>query len=150
MVLLPSGRQVLVDEKKREKDYGDLLLEEWSVALVGADGKTITGKKIGWALDSAKRCDFIAYSIPISGRCYLLPFELTRLAFEANIKAWKKAMGDRYPLIAKNSSYVTVNVSVQWDVFKAAIAQQMHRKWGSAAPLPIARTSASQLDLFWS
>jgi hypothetical protein len=29
-ILLPNGKRFSIDEKKREMDYGDLLLEEWN------------------------------------------------------------------------------------------------------------------------
>lgn len=148
MVLLGDGKQFTIDEKKREKDYGDLLLEEWSVADVDKSGR-LKGHKIGWSLDESKQSDFIAYSVPIAGRCYLLPFELTRLTFAANINEWKRLMGARYPLKAHNKGYTTINVSVSWDRFRHALGIQMHRRFGAEIPLPLPKPDTNQLTFEW-
>ena len=76
-MVLENGRRFFVDEKKRKIDYGDILLEEWSVFHAEGDWRN----RIGWALDAKKRCDFIAYAVPTACKCYLLPFELLRLTF---------------------------------------------------------------------
>jgi len=77
-ILLPNGKRFSIDEKKRKLDYGDLLLEEWSVADFDYENrKVIRGKKIGWALDPEKRCDFVAYAVQSSGKCFLLPFAVS-------------------------------------------------------------------------
>ena len=50
---LPDGREVRIDEKLRRKDYGDLLIEEFS---------DFDRQKPGW-LSPAARSDFIAYAV---------------------------------------------------------------------------------------
>ena len=148
-ILLPNGKRFTIDEKKRKLDYGDLLLEEWSVADFDWTTKTvIKGKKIGWALDAEKRCDFVAYSVPEAGKCFLLPFELTRQTFKANLSAWKAKGSAWYPKPAINDGYTTINVAVPYDVFKMALWQQMHRQFGSTIPLPIMQREGQQLALF--
>ena len=147
-ILLPNGKRFSIDEKKRTKYWGDILLEEWSVADFDYETKIVKGKKIGWALDPEKRCDFVAYSIPDAGKCFLLPFELTRQAFKANLAAWKAKGPAWYPKAARNEGYITINVAVPYDVFKAALWQQMHRAFGSAIPLPLMSRETSQLGLF--
>lgn len=147
-ILLPNGKRFSIDEKKREVDYGDLLVEEWSVADYDPKTKTVLkGRKIGWSLDKDKRCDFIAYSIPSAGKCYLLPFELTRKACEHNLDRWKK-LPRAYPKAAKNKDYWTINIAVPWEYFKVAMFQQMHRRFGSAEPLPLPKKHNSQITLF--
>lgn len=130
-VKLKNGNEFTVDEKKRKDDWGDLLLEEWSVADFDWSSRTvIKGKKVGWALDDKKRCDFIAYAIPTAGKCFLLPFELTRQTFMANITAWKNKGPKWYPKPAKNNGYTTINVAVPWTVFKDALWEQSNRQFG--------------------
>jgi len=147
-ILLINGKRFTIDEKKREKDYGDLLVEEWSVADYDPQTRTVLhGRKIGWSLDKDKRCDFIAYSIPSAGKCFLLPFELTRKTCEHNIEKWKK-LPKAYPKPAKNNGYWTINVAVPWEVFKVAMFQQMHRRFGASEPLPIPRRDNPQISLF--
>lgn len=150
-IWLPNGRQILVDEKKREKDYGDLLIEEWSVW----HSETSTKNKIGWSLDPTKRCDFVAYAIPSAHKCYLLPFELTRLTCAHNLEHWKairlKDGRAAYPKAAANNGYKTINVAVEWGEFKRALNEQIMRRFAEGrVDIPIPRgVNGDQLDLLW-
>lgn len=147
-VLLPNGKRFSIDEKKRKLDYGDLLLEEWSVCDFDFENKkVIRGIKKGWAIDPEKRCDFIAYAVQSSGKCYLLPFELTRQTCVHNFPRWKQN-SSWYPKSAKNNGYTTVNVAVPFTEFRIRLWEQMHRKFGSEIPLPLPSEKTSQLLLF--
>lgn len=147
-ILLPNGKRFSVDEKKREKDYGDILLEEFSVCEYDPiTQRVVRGIKAGWSIDASKRCDFIAYSIPAAGKCWLLPFEILRQACLHNFPVWKMKPG-WYPKAAKNNGYYTMNVAVPWGELKRALFEQMHRKFGNASPLPIPSATSSQLLLF--
>jgi len=131
-VVLNNGRRFTIDEKKRAKDYGDVLLEVWSVC--DSDGTAITGnpetRKIGWALDDEKRCDFIVYAIPSADKAYLLPFEILRLALKSNMREWASLRGCRWPVLAKNRGYYTASIAVPWPILKDAMAAEMVRTWG--------------------
>lgn len=147
-ILLPNGKRFSIDEKKRKLDYGDLLLEEWSVCdFDSAKNTIIRGKKIGWALDPDKRCDYVAYAVQSSSKCYLLPFELTRQTCKVNFIKWKKN-SKWYPKVAMNDGYATVNVAVPFPVFRVALWEQMHRKWGGGISLPLPSVTTDQLLLF--
>ena len=61
-----SGHTYYIDEKKRRKDYGDILLEEYS---------NYETKRIGW-LAKNKYTDYISYIIYPAKKLYLLPFLL--------------------------------------------------------------------------
>lgn len=155
LLLLASGRQFTVDEKKREKDYGDLLIEEWSVGR--RIGERFIGEKVGWSLDATKRCDFIAYAIPPAGKCYMLPFELLRQACSANLEVWKQLVTNgrpAYPKDARNNGYVTRNCAVPWPEVKRAICEQMLRRFGTsdALTLPVAESNgdAAQQVFHWA
>jgi len=78
----------------------------------------------------------------------LLPFELTRQTFKANLTVWKAKGPAWYPKPARNEGYITINVAVPYDVFKAALWQQMHRAFGDAIPLPLMTRETPQLGLF--
>lgn len=150
IVFLANGCQKLIDEKKREatdkrgQPYVDVLLEEWSVFHGDRDGRN----KIGWALDRKKRCDFVAYAIPLATRCYLLPFELTRLAFTMHRSAWAREFGTRD---AKNNGYVTRNIPVPWVTLYKAIVDQMDRGFTTATTLqlPAPFVVKDQLTFQW-
>lgn len=147
-IYLPQGKTFSIDEKKRKKDYGDLLLEIWSVCDFDFKTKEVTkGRKIGWALDHEKRCDFVAYAITESKKCYLLPFELTRQTCIHNIDEWKKNKA-WYPKAAINDGYVTVNIAVPFNEFKVRLWQQMHRRFGSGEELRLPTEQSKQALLF--
>lgn len=154
-VFLPGGKCFLIDEKKREKAYQDILLEEWSVCQFDWNAREITGpedkRKVGWALDAEKQCDFVAYAAPALDPpiCYLLPFELLRLCAARNLELWKQSSDCRYPVAAKNKGYSTVSIAVPWQRLKEALAQEMRRSYSGALPLPIPRViEGGQLLLF--
>jgi len=146
-MIMRGGHEVpiYVDEKKRDKDFGDVLLEEWSVFYGDGHPRNV----VGWALDSNKVCNYVAYAVLPARRCYLLPFEVLRLAFKANAEDWKRRRG-AYPKDAPNNGYVTRNVAVQWPELKAALCQQMHRRFGSTLELPVPRTVGEQTLFDWS
>lgn len=147
-ILLPSGRRVSIDEKKRKKDYGDCLLEIWSVADVDrATNRILKTKKVGWTLDPEKRCDYIAYAIPTAGRCYLLPNELLRKTTQVNLEKWKESQYCEYPRFSENRGYTTVNIAVPWDLLFAGMKQQMFRKFGDELPLPSPKKEVGQMAL---
>lgn len=149
-IVLP-GKHVYIDEKKREGDkYTDVLLEEWSVADFDWERREVKNpRKVGWALDADKRCDYVAYSIPANGLCYMLPFELLRSACFHNIPRWRE--NPRwYPKPAKNPGYVTINVAVPWSELQRALIAEMRRFFSAAGPdLPIPRAVGKQLTFDW-
>lgn len=116
VVVLSSGRTLTVDEKVRDRDYGDILLEYWS---------NEQRKVPGWvAKDLA--CDYIAYAILPTKKCYLLPFQTLRKAWQENRKAWVQ----NYRRIeAQNSGYVTVSVGVPVPVLMGSLTKAMEVAW---------------------
>jgi|TARA_Y100000310_G_scaffold5228_1_gene6124 hypothetical protein len=144
LIVLATGRQFTVDEKKRSEDHGDVLLEEWSVWK----GEGHSQNKVGWALDPEKQCDFIAYAVIPARKCYLLPFELLRQAFMTHRSEWVREY--RLPRPTRNRGYVTLNVGIPPGVLKVALWEQMHRKFGSCLELPEPMRVRSQIDFCWS
>ena len=151
IVILPNGREITIDEKIREKDFGDILLEEWSVAdFDWVQRKIIRGRKVGWSLDPNKQCDYIAYAVLPSGVCYLFPFELLRLSFQYNLENWKNLQGSRYPIAVANNGYTTINVAVPWEILKEQIALQMRRRFArERIELPKQKDNNFQLEFKW-
>lgn len=99
IVNLPFGGKLFIDEKKRKKNYGDILLE-----YISND----TTNSPGW-IEKSLRIDFIAYAIMDIQIVWFIPFlELQSLWFE-NKTEWLKT----YPLkTAKNKYYNTLNVAI--------------------------------------
>lgn len=119
VLTLASGKTLTIDEKVREQDWPDILLEYWSDA----------GRKIpGWvAKDLA--CDFIAYAFVPSQTCYLLPFQTLRSAWRKNRIDWVRS----YKRVeAKNTGYTTVSVAVPTSVLLDALADAMCIRWQEA------------------
>lgn len=136
MIVLPGAKQVFVDEKKRETTWDDFLLERWSVEH---------SQKVGWTLDPSKICDYIAYAIIPLGKCYLLPFEILRLACTENLQHWET---DRRRKVAQNNGWRTINYAVKWDELFAAMKQQMHRRFGGIELVLPAPTASGDCPLF--
>ena len=120
VLTLGSGKTLAVDEKVRERDWPDILLEYWS---------SVEHRKPGWiAKDLA--CDFLAYAFVPSQRCYLLPFPTLRRAWTVNGREWVRRYGHRD---AKNHGYTTRSVPVPTAVVMAALSGAMEVSWRGAA-----------------
>lgn len=111
---LSSGKKILIDEKKRRKDYGDILLEEYS---------NYEKKKIGW-LGREKHTDYIVYIIMDGMTIYLLPFLLLQLAWVHNYRNWLKTYGRKF---AQNKYYKTSNIPIPVEVLLTAIENEMRQ-----------------------
>lgn len=120
-ILLANGERITVDEKVRAKDYGDCLLEIWSVYRRKGD----KGNKVGWALDTSKTCDYVAYAVlepDFHVRRVLPRLQLVR-AVAANFDDWKRGMGGAtYPKRARNKRYESHSVAVPWPELDRAMA----------------------------
>jgi len=111
-IILPNSKQVLVDEKARFTDYGDILLEYWSDEA----------RKIpGWVCKPL-RCDFIAYAIVPRGWCYLLPVLALQSAWRAHGDKW---IEQHRRIEANNKTYRTISVGVPLATLFAAIGQAL-------------------------
>ena len=107
-----NGKQLLIDEKKRRKDYGDILLEEFS---------NYEKRKPGW-LHRSKHTDYIVYAIMPSKKVFLLPFQLLWLAFSKNYIEWLNKYGRKF---AVNNGYTTSNIPVPVEVLLSAIKKEI-------------------------
>jgi len=86
---LRNGAKINIDAKTRTKgcsrywknNMPELALEKWS----------IVNKKTGWTLSESSPVDYILFTFYDVKECYLLPFQLLRVAFRRNIKSWYKS-----------------------------------------------------------
>jgi len=116
VITLASGRTLTVDEKVREQDWPDILLEYWS-----DEQRRVPG----WVAKNLA-CDFIAYAFVPSQTCYLLPFQTLRRAWRLNGRDW---VGRYKRVEAQNKGYVTVSVAVPTGELLAAMQGAMSVKW---------------------
>lgn len=98
-LIFGNGKHIFIDEKKRRKDYGDILLEEYS---------NWECKVIGW-LGKSKKTDYIVYAIMPTKTVYFLPFLLLQKAWLHNYKNWLRKYGR---IFADNPGYKTSNIAV--------------------------------------
>ena len=110
VIFLANGQTIQIDEKKRGKEYGDILLEYISVDTTGAPG---------W-IEKDLAIDFLAYAFISSRRCYLFSWPLLRLAWQANRDRWKAAYR---PVIARNRGYRTFSIPVPIPELQRCIAR---------------------------
>lgn len=112
-IILNSSKQILIDEKVRKTDYGDIALEYLSSA---------EDDKPGWVCKPLM-CDYIAYAILPRGKCYLLPVIQLQNAWKANSADWftrYKCNTTRTRNNSKQGYYTTCFLCVDIrEVFKA-------------------------------
>lgn len=128
LIILQCGKHIYIDEKVIRRWYGHILLEEWSVADYDKESDTLmSGKKVGWALDDSKLCDYVAYCVPERGWCAMIPFQELKTVFRRNIEEWRKEYGN--PAVANSPGYQTVCVKVNWDTIVKALQYNMRRRF---------------------
>lgn len=99
ILTLTNGKQIYIDEKARDVDYGDFLLEEYSVE---------ESKTVGW-LGRDKLTDYVVYVVKPARRAYFLPFLLLQRAWCRYYGEWAKQY--RVPS-ADNGAYHTSNLAI--------------------------------------
>jgi len=104
-----NGKEISIDEKKRRVDYGDILLEIWSV----------DNKKRGWLYTC--QCDYIVYAIIPKKTIYLLPTLLLKKAWVTNMEKWLKYK----KIIAYNENYKTESRAIKTEELLNAISKEM-------------------------
>lgn len=113
-----SGYQISLDEKKRRKDYGDILLETWS---------QYENLKRGWLYTA--QCDYIVYAIMPTQIVYLLPVLLLKKAWHNNKDLW---LNNHEGVQSHNKNYTTINIAIPINVLMEAIQAEMKCSLGEA------------------
>ena len=108
VVMLSNGKTLYIDEKKRKKDYPDILLEYISCDTTNAPG---------W-MEKGLFIDYLAYAFMPSQRVYLLDWLMLRRAWIRYSEEWKK----KYDCVpAQNVGYKTWCVAVPIGVILSAV-----------------------------
>ena len=109
IIHLSNGRTLQINEKKRSKDYGDILLE-----YVSMD----TTKAPGW-IEKDLSIDYLAYAFIPSKKCYLFPWPALRSTWAVNKAQW---MRNYKTVVARNQSYNTLSLAVPIPILWSAVA----------------------------
>ena len=124
ILILECGRTIMIDEKVREKDYGDILLEVYS---------DFERKIPKWAVKPLA-CDFIAYAVAPANKCFLLPTLLMQKTLQDNKHQWHKLAKDNKEGFsyreAINTKWVTVSMAIPTAVLLSSIKDYMFLAWG--------------------
>lgn len=108
IIHLSNGKNLSIDEKKRDKVYSDILLEYLSNDVTGAPG---------W-MEKDLAIDYLAYAFMPTKVCYLFPWPMLRRAWLAYRDLWKDTY-DHVP--GKNEGYTTWSVAVPIKVVQQAV-----------------------------
>lgn len=106
---LRNGRTIYIDEKKREQEYPDILLEFVSVDTTGAPG---------W-IEKDLAIDYLAYAFMPTHRCYLFPWLMLRRAWLHHRDEWKR---EYRIVVAQNKGYKTLSVAIPISVLRKAVS----------------------------
>lgn len=108
VLMLSNGKALYIDEKKRAKTWGDVLLEFISVDATGAPG---------W-IEKDLSIDYLAYAFMDNQRVYLYPWQMLRRAWLHLGAEWKKT---HKIITAQNDGYKTHCVAVPIPTLNAAV-----------------------------
>jgi len=110
---LSNGKTLAVDEKKRGREYPDILLEHTSCAERGTPG---------W-IEQDLAIDYLAYGFMQSQRCYLFPWAMLRRAWSQFGQDWKaKYQPVRAATSVGTTQYHTLSVAIPTDVLRRAVS----------------------------
>ena len=112
LIYLPNDKILYINEKKRETEYNDIVLEYISVDTTGAPG---------W-IERDLEIDYIAYAFMSSRRVYLLDWPVLRQAWQLHKDEWKTRYG--IPP-ARNKGYKTLSAAVPISVLHDAVAMSI-------------------------
>lgn len=124
-LLLADASYIDIDEKVRDKDYGDVLLEVWS---------DFDRRKPGW-IQKPLAIDYLAYAIKESATVYLFPFRLLQATFAQHRDEWSaycKEQRRGYKTVdAQNRGYVTRSLVLPTADLLDAMRDCMVYEWGT-------------------
>jgi hypothetical protein len=112
VIVLSSGDILKIDEKKRERQYEDVLLEYLANDMSGAPG---------W-IEKDLAIDYLAYAFMPTRKCLLLPWLTLRRVWAGYGKRWLNT----HPIIkAQNKNYKTLSVAVPIAELQSAVSKAM-------------------------
>ena len=119
-VIFHSSKRILIDEKVRRKDYGDILLEYMSIKESNIPG---------WVCKPLL-ADYIAYCIIPTRVVYLLPVTQLQAAWQNYGETWKASYGKcKTSSERKGKRWTTQFCPVPVDVLFSAIGSMLRIKY---------------------
>jgi N-glycosylase/DNA lyase len=112
IIYLSNGNKLKIDEKKRRREYSDILLEYLSNDRTRAPG---------W-IEKDLAIDYLAYAFMESQRVYFFPFPALFKAWYDNKEHWFSVYD---PVTAKNRGYNTLSLPIPIDVLQRAVSSSM-------------------------
>ena len=109
VVFLSNSKALYIDEKKRRKDWGDILLEYISVDTTNAPG---------W-IEKDLTIDYLAYAFMDSEIVYLFPWNMLQRAWSNYKDKW---IGTYQKIEAQNKGYKTISVAVPIQVLQNSVS----------------------------
>lgn len=123
---LDSGRLIGIDHKARAAGASlfwryrqpELALEVYSVLEI---------KKIGWTLDTTKQTEYIFFSFDKSDSdwCFLIPFQLLRMAFKDKGREWAASYGIKEQ---QSNGWKSSAIFVPASIVELAICEMLRHK----------------------
>lgn len=110
VIHLENGKRYLIDEKIRENDWPDILLEYKSVAD--------EYETIGW-VEKPLSIDYLAYAFCPSQTCYLFDWVSLKRVWRYYGEKWKR---EYRTIKAQNNGYVTYSVAVPISILISKIS----------------------------
>ncbi len=112
IILLKSGKILIIDEKLREADYNDILIEFKSNSNSNTDN--------GW-INKNLHIDYIAYGVIPTRKVFMLEWQALRRVWWTHGEEWKL----KYKVkSAKNMGYNTLSVCVPYKILLLAMAEK--------------------------
>lgn len=124
-IILANSKQILIDEKVRDKAYPDVLIEFTSNDQTNAPG---------WA-EKPLRCDYIAYCKKPLKQCLILPVIQLQTAWKQNKDYWLYDYGFKQAVNQNGNGrqvYATLSCPVPDNILFKAIGQCLRISWGEA------------------
>lgn len=119
ILILKNGKKIMIDEKKRRKDYDDIAIEIWSDTAKNTPG---------WVFKPFT--DYVVYAFMPSKRVYLLPSLLLKIYVHEN---WENLVNFFQPK-AVNHGYITTSVAVPIDILLEGLKQIMTQNLWNKSP----------------
>lgn len=112
VIVLANGKVLKIDEKKREREYSDILLE-----YISSDARGTPG----W-IEKDLPIDYLSYAFMPIQTAYLFPWDMLRRAWLYYKPKW---IVEHKRIEAQNNGYRTISVAVPIQTVKAAVALAM-------------------------